>query len=69
MKPDRLAPWAAEAGAVLRDSLDRLEADLLAFTQLHRAENRSLGTEDQRQALARAIAKLGGRQNATFGGR
>jgi hypothetical protein len=60
MRADRLQRWLAEAGPLMQDSLRRLEGELLSFTQLHRAENRSLGTEEERTALARAVQKLGG---------
>jgi len=60
MRPDRLRRWLEEAGAIMRDSLRRLDGELHAFTQLHRAENRSLGTEEERTALARTVQKLAG---------
>jgi len=60
MKADRLRRWLDDAGTLLRESLSRIEDDLLAFTQLHRAENSSRGTEEVRAALGRALQKLSG---------
>jgi hypothetical protein len=60
MRGDRLERWLAEAGPLMQDSLRSLERDLHAFTQLHRAENSSLGTDAERTALARTLQKLAG---------
>jgi hypothetical protein len=60
MRADRLERWLAEAGPLMRESLRTLERDLHAFTQLHRAENPSLGTDAERTALARTLQKLAG---------
>ncbi len=60
LRPDRLADWLREAGALLRASLEALDRDLHAFTQLHQAGNRALGTDAERTALARTLQKLAG---------
>jgi hypothetical protein len=60
MRPDRLRGWLADASALLRGSLESLERDLHAFTQLHQAERRTLGTDAERTALARTLQKLAG---------
>ncbi len=60
MRPDRLSTWLDSAAPLLAESLRRLETDLLAFTQLHRAENTSLGTDEERSALVRTLQKLAG---------
>jgi len=60
MRAERLREWLAESGALLRASLAALDHDLLAFTQLHQAGNRGLGTEAERTALARTLQKLAG---------
>jgi hypothetical protein len=44
----------------MTDSLERLEQELEAFTQLHHDANRSLGTDAERTALARTLQKLAG---------
>jgi len=60
MRAERLRDWLAESGALLRASLKALDHDLHAFTQLHQAGNRALGTEAERTALARTLQKLAG---------
>jgi hypothetical protein len=60
MRPGRLQEWLAESGALLRASLAGLDRDLHAFTQLHQADNRTLGTEAERTALVRTLQKLAG---------
>jgi len=60
MRGDRLRSWLAEAGTLMRESLEALEKDLHAFTQLHQAGNRTLGTEAERTALGRTLQKLAG---------
>jgi len=60
MRADRLGDWLLEAGALLRASLEALDRDLHAFTQLHQAGNRALGTDAERTALARTLQKLAG---------
>ena len=60
MRADRLQRWLAEAGPLMQESFRTLERDLRAFTQLHRAENSSLGTDAERTALARTLQKLAG---------
>ena len=61
LRGDRLALWLADAVPVMKRSLDGLEKDLLAFTQLHQAGSRDLGTDQVRSALARALQMLAGR--------
>jgi hypothetical protein len=60
LKGDRLEKWCAEVVPLMTASLERLERDLLAFTQLHHDANRGLGTEEQRTALGRTLQKLAG---------
>lgn len=60
LRADRLRGWLAEAGSLLRGSLESLEKDLHSFTQLHQAANPALGTEAERTALARTLQKLAG---------
>jgi hypothetical protein len=55
-----LALWLADAVPLMTGSLEGLERDLFAFTQLHHDANRSLGTESERTALGRALQKLAG---------
>ncbi len=62
LKPDRLRGWLADSAIVLRRSLEGLDKDLQAFTQLHQATNPSLGTEEERTALSRTLQKLAGRE-------
>lgn len=62
LKPNRLQGWLADSAIVLRRSLEGLDRDLQGFTQLHQATNPSLGTEEERSALARTLQKLGGRE-------
>jgi Family of unknown function (DUF6062) len=61
LRGDRLALWLHDAVPVMKRALAGLEDDLLAFTQLHKAENRSLGTDEVRSALARTLQLLAGR--------
>jgi hypothetical protein len=61
LRGDALARWLGEVVPLMTGSLERLEKDLLAFTQLHQGTNRSLGTEEERSALARTLQKLAGR--------
>jgi hypothetical protein len=60
MRVDRIKGWLVETIPLMKGSLDRLDGDLLAFTQLHQAGNASPGTEDERTALARTLQKLAG---------
>jgi hypothetical protein len=61
LRGDALARWLREVAPLMTGSLERLEKDLVAFTQLHQGTNRSLGTEEERSALARTLQKLSGR--------
>lgn len=61
LRQDRLAAWLRDAVPLMAGSLGKLEKDLAAFTQLYQAGNRSLGTDDERSALARTLQKLSGR--------
>ena len=60
LRPERLRGWLADSVVLLRGSLEALEKDLHAFTQLHQAANRALGTDAERTALARTLQKLAG---------
>ncbi len=60
LRADRREKWMQEAAPLMTGSLERLEREVLAFTQLHRDSNRSLGTEEERTALARTLQKLAG---------
>jgi hypothetical protein len=61
LRGDALARWLREVAPLMTGSLEKLEKDLVAFTQLHQGTNRSLGTEEERSALARTLQKLSGR--------
>lgn len=61
LRGESLALWLGEVVPLMTGSLEKLEKDLLAFTQLHQGTNRSLGTEEERSALARTLQKLSGR--------
>jgi len=61
LRGDRLELWLRDAVPVMKTTLAGLEEDLLAFTQLHRSENRSLGSDQVRSALARTLQMLSGR--------
>jgi hypothetical protein len=58
MRADRLRGWLAETIPLMRGSLERLEGELHAFTQLHQAGNASPGTDAERTALGRTLQKL-----------
>ena len=60
LRGDRFALWLRDAVPLMTGSLESLSEDLLAFTQLHQAGNRSLGSESERSALARTLQKLAG---------
>jgi len=60
LRPDRLRGWLADSAILLRRDLEALERDLHGFTQLHQAANPSLGTIQERTALARTLQKLVG---------
>lgn len=62
LRPDRLRGWLADSAILLRRSLEALDKDLHAFTQLHQAANAGLGTEEERTALVRTLQKLAGRE-------
>ncbi len=61
LRGDALARWLEDIVPVMKLTLDGLGKDLLAFTQLHQAGNRSLGTEEERSALTRTLQMLSGR--------
>ncbi|MBE3133181.1 MAG: hypothetical protein IMZ55_06890 [Acidobacteria bacterium] len=61
LRGESLARWLGEVVPLMSGSLEKLEKDLFAFTQLHQGTNRSLGTEEERSALARTLQKLSGR--------
>lgn len=61
LRQDRLAAWLRDVVPLMGGSLGKLEKDLAAFIQLYQAGNRSLGTEEERSALARTLQKLSGR--------
>jgi hypothetical protein len=60
LRGDRAQRWIREAAGLLNANLERLEKELLAFTQLYRSENTSLGSEAERTALGRTLQKLAG---------
>ena len=60
LRGDRLQRWLGDVVPLMTGSLERVEKDLLAFTQLYQDANRSLGTEEERTALGRALQKLAG---------
>ncbi len=60
LRGEALARWLGEIVPLMTGSLESLEKDLFAFTQLHQGMNRSLGTEQERSALARTLQKLAG---------
>ena len=60
MRADRFGRWLAEAIPLMKESLEGLEKELHAFSQLHQAGNASLGTDVERSALARTLQKLAG---------
>lgn len=60
MRADRIRGWLAETIPLMKGSLERLDGELLAFTQLHQAGNASPGTDAERTALARTLQKLSG---------
>ena len=60
LRTDRLERWLDDVVPLMTDSLQRLEQDLEAFTQLHHDSHRSLGTDEERTALARTLQKLAG---------
>jgi hypothetical protein len=60
LRADRIKAWIAETIPLMRDSLERLEGELHAFTQLHQAGNASPGTDAVRTALGRTLQKLAG---------
>ena len=61
LRGESLARWLGETVPLMTGSLEKLEKDLFAFTQLYQGTNRSLGTEEERSALARTLQKLSGR--------
>jgi hypothetical protein len=66
MKPDRFRRWLAETIPLMKGSLEALEGELHAFSQLHQAGNASQGTDQERSALGRTLQKIAG---GLFGGR
>ena len=61
LRGEPLSRWLQETVPLMKKALDGLEKDLLAFTQLHQAGNRSLGTDEERNALARTVQMFAGR--------
>ncbi len=61
LRADRLTRWLEDIVPVMKRSVEGLEEDLLAFTQLHQAGNSSLGTDQVRRALSRTLQMLAGR--------
>jgi hypothetical protein len=62
LRADRLERFCADVIPLMTGGLDRLERELWGFTQLYHDSNRSLGTDEQRTSLARALQKLAGGQ-------
>jgi hypothetical protein len=60
MRADRIKAWLAETIPLMKGSLERLEGELHAFTQLHQAGNAGHGTDAVRTALGRTLQKLAG---------
>jgi hypothetical protein len=60
LRADRREAWMAETAPLMKESLQRLEQEVLAFTQLHRASHAGPGVGEERTALARALQKLAG---------
>ena len=60
LRPDAVSRWLADVTPLMLSSLEKLERDLFAFTQLHHGTNNSLGTDEERSALARTLQKLSG---------
>ena len=60
LRRERLQRWLNDVLPLMRGSLERLEGELLAFTGLYHDQNRSLGTDEERSALRRALQKLAG---------
>jgi hypothetical protein len=60
LRPDRRERWMTECAGLMAESIQRLEKEVLAFTQLHRDSNRGLGSEEERSALSRTLQKLAG---------
>ena len=65
MRADRFERWLADAVPLMKASLESLDGDLRAFTQLHQAAA-GPGTDRERTALARTLQKIAG---GLFGGR
>ena len=66
MRSDRLARWLADTIPLMKESLESLDGDLRAFTQLHQAGSAAPGSDAERSALARTLQKIAG---GPFGGR
>jgi hypothetical protein len=60
LSAQRQEAWLADAVPLMTASLEELEKDLSAFTQLYHDANRSMGTERERTALGRTLQKLAG---------
>ena len=60
LRADRLERWLDDVIPLMMDSLERLERELHAFTQLHHDAHKGLGTDTERTALARTLQKLAG---------
>jgi hypothetical protein len=61
LRGDELTRFLRELVGLMVESLEGLERDLFGFTQLFHDANRSLGTEEERTALTRAMQMLAGR--------
>ena len=60
LRPEELARLLEAVLPLMTSSLERLERDLKAFTELFQAANRDMGGEEQRLALAHTLQKLAG---------
>ena len=60
LRGEELTRFLDDVVPLMVTSLQKLEADLFGFTQLFHDANRSLGGEDERTALLRALQKLSG---------
>jgi hypothetical protein len=61
LRPPELAEWVEAAVGLMVGSLERLEREVLAFTQFLHGSVQGLGSEAERTALARTLQKLTGR--------
>jgi hypothetical protein len=62
LRPEELRRWLGDTVPLMTGSLERLEREVLAFTQSYHHDARSGSrTEEERTALVRALQKLAGR--------